>query len=105
MGDLVQDLVVAGVDWVATHPALVAAGLLTMVCVALLTRIALLLWADRWDRWAGARAVVPAPPAPPPLWPDRPLINPRYVAHVAASSAAFTAALRAGRPAQHGGHR
>ncbi|PZG15068.1 hypothetical protein C1I95_20385 [Micromonospora craterilacus] len=104
MFDLLMSLAVAGVDLVTSRPETAAAVVLAAVCVALLTRIALLLWADRWDRWAGARAVVPAPLAPPPPDWHRPLVNPRYAAYVAARSAAVTEALRAGRQPDHGGH-
>ncbi|QOC89853.1 hypothetical protein [Micromonospora craniellae] len=112
MGDLmilvrlVLAVVIGSVDLVAAHPTDVVAVLLCATCVVLLARIALLLWADRFDRWARVVAVVPAPPPPPDYPPDPPLVNPMFAAHITATSAATCAALRAGRqPARVGGRR
>lgn len=94
---LVLAVVVGTVDLAVTHPTAVAAVLLSAVCVVLLSRIALLLWADRFDRWARVIAVVPAPAAPPDYPPDPPLVNPMFAAHIAAESTRFAAAHRTGR--------
>ncbi|MEV7268436.1 hypothetical protein AB0N38_33255 [Micromonospora aurantiaca] len=90
-------MIVALVDHVITHPAGYTAAFLTVACAGLLARIVLLLRADA-RRPVVVRAVArvsrPLPPAPGP---DRPLVNPRFAAHIAARSAEFAAATRAGR--------
>lgn len=90
-------MTVALVDHVIAHPAGYIAAALTVACAALLARIVLLLRAHPCPpAVVRARAAVPRP-APQPAGPDRPLVNPRFAAHIAARSAAFAAATRAGR--------
>ncbi|MEW2383349.1 hypothetical protein AB0873_14840 [Micromonospora sp. NPDC047707] len=82
----------------AATAATLAAVLLSAVTVGLLGWIVLLLRADRHDHWVRVVAVITYPrPEPPLLGPDRPLVNPRFAAHIAAESARFAAAVRAGR--------
>ena len=71
--------------------------LLAAVCVAVLGWIVVLLRADA-RRPVVVRAVARVRrPVPPPVGPDRPLVNPRFAAHIAAESARFAAAHRVGR--------
>ncbi|MFG3709188.1 hypothetical protein ACGF7U_31280 [Micromonospora sp. NPDC047670] len=78
--------------------ATLAAVLLAAICAVLLAWIVLLLRTDRHDHVVRVVAVVhrPAPPATP-AGTGRPLVNPRFAAHIAARSAEFAAATRAGR--------
>lgn len=83
---------------VLAHPHAVAAVLLAAACAGPLGWIVLLLRADaRRPAVVRARAVVRRP-APPAAGPDRPLVNPRFAAYIAARSAEFAAAHRTGRP-------
>ncbi len=84
-------------DMLLAHSAAVAV-LLAAVCVGLLAWIVVLLRAEaRRPVVVRARAVVRASAPPPAGQPDRPLINPKFAEHIAAESARFAAAARAGR--------
>ncbi|MEU8264940.1 hypothetical protein AB0C02_30540 [Micromonospora sp. NPDC048999] len=95
-------MIVALVDHAIAYPGMYAAAVLAAVCAGLLARIALLLYADRYDRWVRVVGVAAAPPTPPArAYSTRPRVNPLFVAYVAARSAEHVAACRAGGPVPH----